>query len=116
MTAFWLENHGRHSFPWNGRNQCLGVEDICGYFADGIAASARANVLTEQGIPTTVECREDLPLDIRSIQAAVPVPTAFDRVEHIDFRNECIILISESGSTVEVNIDHSFVLGDESYQ
>lgn len=116
MTAFWLENHGRHSFPWNGRNQCLGVEDICGYFADGIAASARANVLTEQGIPTTVECREDLPLDIRSIQAAVPVPTAFDRVEHIDFRNECITLISESGSTVEVNIDHSFVLGDESYQ
>jgi hypothetical protein len=116
MTAFWLENHGRHSFPWNGRNQCLGVEDICGYFADGIAASARANVLTEQGIPTTVECREDFPLDIRSIQAAVPVPTAFDRVEHIDFGNECVILISESGSTVEVNIDHSFVLGDESYQ
>ena len=116
MTAFWLENHGRHSFPWNGRNKCLGVEDICGYFADGIAASARANVLTEQGIPTTVECREDLPLDIRSIQAAVPVPTAFDRVEHIDFENECVTLISESGSTVEVNIDHSFVLGDESYQ
>ena len=116
MTAFWLENHGRHSFPWNGRNKCLGVEDICGYFADGIAASARANVLTEQGIPTTVECREDLPLDIRSIQAAVPVPTAFDRVEHIDFGSECITLISESGSTVEVNIDHSFVLGDESYQ
>ena len=115
MTAFWLENHGRHSFPWNGRNKCLGVEDICGYFADGIAASARANVLTEQGIPTTVECREDLPLDIRSIQAAVPVPTAFDRVEHIDFENECVTLISESGSTVEVNIDHSFVLGDESY-
>ena len=116
MTAFWLENHGRHSFPWNGRNKCLGVEDICGYFADGIAASAGANVLTEQGIPTTVECREDLPLDIRSIQAAVPVPTAFDRVEYIDFGNECVTLISESGSTVEVNIDHSFVLGDESYQ
>jgi hypothetical protein len=116
MTAFWLENHGRHSFPWNGRNQCLGVEDICGYFADGIAASARANLLTEQGIPTTVDCRKDLPLDIRSIQAAVPVPTAFDRVEYIDFGNECVTLISESGSTVEVNIDHSFVLGDEGYQ
>ena len=116
MTAFWLENHGRHSFPWNGRNQCLGVEDICGYFADGIAASARANVLTEQGISTTVDCVEDFSLDIRSIQAAVPVPATFDRVEHIDFGDECVRLISESGSTVEVNIDHSFVLGDESYQ
>jgi hypothetical protein len=116
MTAFWLENHGRHSFPWNGRNQCFGVEDVCSYFADGIAASAKANLLTEQGIPTTVDCVEDSPLDIRSIQAAVPVPATFDRVEHIDFGDECVRLISESGSTVEVNIDHSFVLGDESHQ
>ena len=116
MTAFWLENHGRHSFPWNGRNQCLGVEDVCSYFADGIAASARANLLTEQGIPTTVDCVEDFPLDIRSIQAAVPVPATFDRVEHIDFGDECVRLISESGSTVDMKIDHSFVLGDESHQ
>ena len=116
MTAFWLENHGRHSFPWNGRNQCFGVEDVCSYFADGIAASAKANLLTEQGIPTSVDCVEDSLLDIRSIQAAVPVPATFDRVEHIDFGDECVRLISESGSTVEVNIDHSFVLGDESHQ
>lgn len=116
MTAFWLENHGRHSFPWNGRNQCLGVEDVCSYFADGIAASARANLLTEQGIPTTVDCVEDFPLDIRSIQAAVPVPATFDRVEHIDFGDECLRLTSESGTTVDMKIDHSFVLGDESHQ
>jgi len=24
-TAFWIENRGRHSFLWNGRNQCLGL-------------------------------------------------------------------------------------------
>ena len=113
MTAFWLENHGRHSFPWNGRNQCLGVEDICGYFAEGIAASARANLLTEQGIATAIDCTEDSPLDIRSIQAAVPVPVGFNRVEHIDFRDKCLRLISDSGSSVEVTVDHSFVLGDE---
>jgi hypothetical protein len=113
MTAFWLENHGRHSFPWNGRNQCLGVEDICSYFAEGIAASARANLLTEQGIATAIDCTEDSPLDIRSIQAAVPVPVGFNRVEHIDFRDKCLRLISDSGSSVEVTVDHSFVLGDE---
>ena len=113
MTAFWLENHGRHSFPWNGRNQCLGVEDICGYFAEGIAASARANLLTEQGIATAIDCTEDSPLDIRSIQAAVPVPVGFNRVEPIDFRDKCLRLISDSGSSVEVTVDHSFVLGDE---
>ena len=114
MTAFWLENHGRHSFPWNGRNQCLGVEDICSYFAEGIAASARANLLTEQGITTALDCTDDSPLDIRSIQAAVPVPVGFDRVAHIDFGDECLRLVSGSGLTVEVTVDHSFVLGDES--
>ena len=114
MTAFWLENHGRHSFPWNGRNQCLGVEDVCSYFAEGIAASASKNLLTEQGIATALDCTDDSPLDIRSIQAAVPVPVGFDRVAHIDFGDECLRLVSGSGLTVEVTVDHSFVLGDES--
>ena len=27
-TVFWIENHGRHGLPWNGRNRCLGLEDV----------------------------------------------------------------------------------------
>ena len=112
MTAFWLENHGRHSFPWSGRNQCLGVEDICGYFADGLAASANENALSEQGIATAIACSDATPTDIRSIQGAVSVPATFDRVKEISFGENEITLRSESGHVVTVPLNYKFVLGE----
>ena len=112
MTAFWLENHGRHSFPWNGRNQCLGVEDICGYFADGLAASVKSNPLSDQGIATSVNSSEDTPLDIRSIQGAVSVPASFDCVEEIGFADNEIVLLAENGQAVSIPLHYKFVLGE----
>lgn len=112
MTAFWLENHGRHSFPWNGRNQCLGLEDICGYFADGLAASVNENTLSNQRIATAITCSDATPTDIRSIQGAVSVPATFDRVEEIGFGNNEITLRSESGQSVNVPLNYKFVLGE----
>jgi len=111
MTALWLENRGRHGFPWNGRNQCLGLEDVCGFFADGLAASAEPNLLSERGIATVVELEADRPTDVRSIQAAVPVPATFDRVSRIDFRDADVVLLAASGDQVAVPLDHQFVLG-----
>ncbi len=112
MTAFWLENHGRHSFPWNGRNQCLGIEDICGYFADGLAASVKSNLLSDQGISTSVDSSEDAPLEIRSIQGAVSVPASFDRVEEIGFGDTEIVLRAENGQAVNIPLNYKFVLGE----
>ena len=112
MTAFWLENHGRHSFPWSGRNQCLGVEDICGYFADGLAASANENTLSEKGIATSIACSDATPTDIRNIQGAVSVPATFDRVKEISFGENEITLLSESGQVVTVPLNYNFVLGE----
>ena len=114
MTAFWLENHGRHSFPWNGRNQCLGVEDICGYFADGLAESVEENVLSKQGIATAISCSKDAVLDIRSIQGAVSVPADFGRVEDVVFGDNKIELRTEDGQSVIVPVNYDFVLGRES--
>ncbi|HBU38358.1 MAG TPA: hypothetical protein DEB70_11215 [Planctomycetaceae bacterium] len=112
MTAFWLENHGRHSFPWSGRNQCLGVEDICGYFAVKLAASANENTLSEQGIATSIACSDATPTDIRNIQGAVSVPATFDRVKEISFGENEITLLSESGQVVTVPLNYNFVLGE----
>ena len=112
MTAFWLENHGRHSFPWNGRNQCLGLEDICGFFADGLAESVDANLLSDQGVATAITGSDATPTDIRSIQGAVSVPAAFDRVEEIGFGDNEITLRSESGQFVTIALNYKFVLGE----
>ena len=110
-TAFWLGNRGRHSFPWLGRNQCLGMEDVCGYFADGLAASVEPNCLSDQGIPTAVHLSAEQPTEIRSIQAAVPVPAGFDRVDRIEFESDAVTLHADSGETVSVPLTANFVLG-----
>lgn len=112
-TAFWLENHGRHSFPWNGRNQCLGVEDICGYFADGLAESVEENVLSKQGIATALNCSKEKPLDIRSIQGAVSVPADFGRVEDIVFGNNEMEIRTVEGRSVIVPVNYEFVFGEK---
>jgi len=111
-TAFWLEQRGRHSFPWNGRNQCLGLEDICGFFADGLVPSAEPNLLSRQEIPTAVELTADNPTDIRSIQAAVPVPAGFDRVAEIAFTDAGVELVAASGERVATRLSHQFVMGE----
>ena len=111
MTAFWLENRGRHSFPWNGRNQCLGLEDICGFFADGLVPSVEPNLLSRQGIRTAIELTADRPTDVRSIQAAVPVSASFDRVAEIEFTDAGVVLVAAAGDRVQVPLNHGFVLG-----
>ena len=111
-TAFWLENRGRHSFPWNGRNQCLGLEDICGFFADGLVPSVEPNLLSKQGIPTAIELSPDHPTDVRSIQVAIPVPASFDRVAGIEFTASGVVLAAGSGDRVAVPLAHRFVMGE----
>jgi hypothetical protein len=110
-TAFWIENRGRHSFPWNGRNQCLGLEDICGFFADGLVPSVEPNLLSQQGIPTAIKLTAENPTDVRSIQAAVPVPASFDRVAEIEFTDTGVVLVAASGEQVAVRLSHQFVMG-----
>lgn len=110
-TVFWIENRGRHGVPWNGRNSCLGLEDVCAYFAEGFVPSITANPLSQQGIRTAVELDAKKPTEIRSAQGAVHVPAGFDRVKTIDFTQaDRISLVSESGLTVTVPVRHDFVL------
>ncbi|MFP4011002.1 MAG: hypothetical protein ACLFUM_04815 [Spirochaetaceae bacterium] len=78
-TVFWMENHGRHQPPWNGRNCCLGLEDVCGYFSRGLAESARENALTERGIPTVFHLSPDRSTAINYIEGGVRVPRSSTR-------------------------------------
>ena len=110
-TVFWIENHGRHGLPWNGRNNCLGLEDVCGYFAEGLVPSTTPNLLSQQGVRTAVDLDAKRPTEIRYAQGAARVPAGFDRVKSIDFSTpEQITLAAESGATVTVPVRHEFVL------
>jgi len=110
-TIFWISNRGRHNSPWKGRNRCLGLEDVCGYFADGLAASAQKNLLNEAGIPTVVKLSKKVPTTINYIQGVVKVPPEFECVKTASFAPGEVTFTSVSGQAVTAKVCHEFLAG-----
>ena len=110
-TLLWIENQGRHGSPWNGRNNCLGLEDVTTFFADGLAASAGENLLTRRGIPTALEFSADKPTEIRYIQGVSPVPAGFGKVVAAEFAPGTVTFVAEGGQKVIVPVRHEFLSG-----
>ena len=108
-TLFWIENRGRHGSPWNGRNNCLGLEDVTSFFADGLAASAGANLLTRRGVPTAIEFTADKPTEIRYIQGVTRVPEGFGKVVAAEYAPGSVTFVAEGGERVTVPVRHEFL-------
>jgi len=108
-TVFWMENHGRHGHPWNGRNHCLGLEDVTAFFADGLAASTKENVLTSEGVATAVELRADQPTAVNYIQGVVKIPEGFENVKTLEFSPGQVTFLSTTGQRVSTPVRHDFL-------
>lgn len=108
-TTFWIENHGRHSVPWNGRNRCLGLEDICGYFAEGMPISAQPNDLNAQGIPTALELDARRPTFLNYVQGVAKIPADFRMVRDVEFGAGVLTFTSVTGQKVTEPVDFEFV-------
>ena len=108
-TVFWIENHGRHGSPWNGRNNCLGLEDVTAHFADGLRASTQPNVLTKAGVKTAVELSADRPTAIHYIQGVAKVPAGFEQVKTVEFTPGKVTFVSTTGQQVIVPVQHEFL-------
>ncbi len=109
-TVLWQDNHGRHGAPWNGRNSCMGIEEVLGFLASGLRASAVENVLTKKGLQTSMELDGVTPLNLKNIQGVCRIPEGFDRVATISFRPGRVIFYSVAGVTAEAAVDWEFVL------
>ena len=108
-TVLWIENHGRHGHPWKGRNNCLGLEDVTAYFADGLAASTQDNLLTRQGIPTSLALNPTQPTFVNYIQGVARIPSGFDVVQKLEFAPGAVTFFSASGQRVTIAVHHEFV-------
>ena len=108
-TVIWIENHGRHGHPWNGRNRCVGFEDVTAHFADGLSASRQDNVLTREGVATAVELKADVPMSVNYIQGVVKIPYNFDAVRTLEFGPGVVTVVSESGQRVRTPVRHEFL-------
>ncbi len=108
-TAFWISNKGRHTSPWNGRNRCIGLEDGCGMFANGIADSVKKNVLNDAGIATAVKLSAKKPTAINYIQGVVKVPAGFDVVADAEFDADGVTFVSQSGKKARAEVNAAFL-------
>lgn len=110
---FWMENHGRHGSPWNGRNNCLGLEDGAMYFNNGNADSVVPNLATRQGLKTCIELKGDKPFDVNFIEGAVKVPAGFGRVKTATFKPGEVVFANAKGQTVSAKVNHEFVFSGQ---
>lgn len=108
-TVFWIENHGRHGHPWNGRNNCLGLEDVTAHFADGLKASTEDNILSKEGVRTAVELKSDKPTTVNYIQGVVKVPEGFEMVRTLEFSPGQVTFVSTTGKKVTAPVRHEFL-------
>ncbi len=106
-TVFWLENGGRHHLPWFGRNNCVGLEDVTAFFADGLKASAENNALSSLGVPTSIDIQGDF--SVRYIQGVAKIPKGFTEVADVVFGKGTATFISTDGQRVEVPVAHEYL-------
>lgn len=109
-TVLWIENRGRHSAPWSGRNCSLGIEDVCSYFDLGIEAAMQWNPFQDKGVPTFHPLSHENALDVRYIQGAVRTPAGFGRVQDVEFHNDEVVFIDGSGKRLTTPVRYRFVM------
>jgi len=106
-TVMWIENGGRHGLPCFGRNNCVGLEDVTAYFADGLKPSASDNLLTGEGVKTSLDLTGDL--SVHYIQGVVKIPEGFDEVSDVVFGKGEATFVAKSGTRVTVPVNHGFL-------
>ena len=110
QTVLWLSNGGRHYSPWNGRHlNIAGIEEVTAYFHLGLAESAKPNLLTRAGAPTTVQLRPGRPLRVAHIMGLAAIPRDFDLVKNILPAKGGVMLVSRSGRRVFAPLDLGFL-------
>lgn len=108
-TVMWIENHGRHDVPWNGRNRCLGLEDVCSYLNEGMPISAQPNDVNAAGIPTSIQLTPNRTTAVNYIEGVAKIPKGFRQVKTLEFGKGKVTFLSVTGKRVSVPVDYRFV-------
>jgi hypothetical protein len=111
LTLIWMANHGRHASPWNGRENCLGLEDIRAFFGEGWHASVEPNFLSDDGVPTAFTLTPQAPVKLNYIQGVAATPAGFGRVKEARFEAGAVRFIDEHGAEARAVVDHGFLRG-----
>ena len=109
LTLLWMANHGRHASPWNGRENCLGIEDIRAFFGEGWHASVGPNFLSDDGVPTAFTVTPQAPVTLNYIQGVAAIPPGFGRATRAVFEPGGVRFIDGKGAEARALVDHAFL-------
>lgn len=112
-TVMWIEHHGRHRAPWNGRNSCLGIEEVCGYFANGLNAPNDGGEIGRLGIATATTLHPDEVKVVRTIQGVFSIDDPSDPISRFDGSRDGGVFTTTSGRSYALGIDSNWVVGQE---
>ena len=113
-TTLWLSNGGRSYPPFSGRHRrVIGLEEVCGYFHLGHAASIGDNPLAARGIPTALTLRPSGSVDIPYVFGLAAVEVDFGPVAAVREDDGGIVLGDAQGHEVFAPCDVSFVTTDQ---
>jgi len=114
-TTLWLSNGGRSYRPFSGRHwRVIGLEEVCGYFHLGHAASIDDNPLAARGIKTAITLEPTGSVDIPYVLGLAAVESDFGPVATVREDDGGIVLGDARGHEVFVPCDVSFVTTDQS--
>lgn len=108
-TVLWMENRGRHTYPWNGRTRCLGVEDNCVAMGDDEFNTELRSELDNGGICYEHILNREKKLSINYIQGVQKVPPEYGEVMDIVFEEGGITVISQSGMRIDITVDWKYL-------
>jgi hypothetical protein len=111
-TILWIENGGRHRPPWNGRNCCLGIEDVCSFFDTGSARSSAANAFSKRGFETVHQFQNDRPEVISYIQGVASTASDFSHVHTIRCEENRVTFADAAGREASAKLQTGFVFGE----
>lgn len=110
QTLLWFSNAGRDYAPWNGRHRkAIGLEEICGYFHLGHAASAANNPVSASGSPTAIALMPDTPTVVSYMFGLAAVPANFGAVRDIVAAAGGVTLVDINGVMVFAACDLGFI-------
>jgi hypothetical protein len=110
VTMLWFSNGGRDYPPWNGRNVgVLGIEEGRAWSANGYAASAAPNPLSDSGVPTVLELDPDGTAEVRHVVGALSRPDRWTEIASVQAEGDRLTLTDISGATLNVPFDARFL-------
>jgi hypothetical protein len=110
QTLLWFSNGGRDYPPWNGRHRlAIGIEEICGYFHLGHAASVAVNPVAAGGSATAMELAPNGQTVLSYIFGLAATPPGFGAVTDVIAVPGGIRLADAAGHAVFAACDLSFV-------